>query len=516
MAAFVAACSVGIVPIASARETQPSPIVKTVQGPVMGVIGPTVSTFLGIPYAAPPVGDLRWWPPQPVVPWTTPLDASQFGNICPQGGNRNEDCLYLNVYVPTKALESPGHHFPVMVWVHGGAFLEGAGSQYEPTRLVTMGDVIVVTINYRLGALGFLAHPALSAESNARASGNYGIMDQQAAFKWVKQNIAAFGGNPGNVTIFGESAGGQSMFSNLVSPLAKGLFRRVIIESGSYGIVLPTLADSEANGTAFANAVGCSNQTVDCLRSVPVDTLLSNQGLLAGITGFTLTPNIDGFVLPQSIDTALADGDFNRVPVIDGTNHDEFRLFVALIFDLGIGPMTADLYPGVLEAYFTSNAPAVLSEYPLSDFPSPDLAFATLITDNVFSCQAVEADMSMAKFTTTYTYEFADENAPSFLPPVSFPLGAAHSFELPYLFDSTVIGGPPPPFTPDQQTLSDAMIANWTNFARDGVPIHGWKRLSKSGKGAFEVLVPPTPVQEPVGTFSADHKCSFWASLPQG
>ncbi|MGH7814774.1 MAG: carboxylesterase family protein, partial [Candidatus Binataceae bacterium] len=181
------ACVMAISLPAHAMKQPPSPIVQTADGPVMGTVTDTIGTFLGIPYAAPPVGSLRWMPPQAPTPWTTPLDATQFGSECPQGGSTDEDCLYLNVYLPTKALESHGHRFPVMVWVHGGAFVSGAGSDYDPTRLVTMGNVIVVTINYRLGALGFLAHPALSAESPYGGSGNYGIMDQQFAMQWVQQ-----------------------------------------------------------------------------------------------------------------------------------------------------------------------------------------------------------------------------------------------------------------------------------------------------------------------------------------
>jgi len=538
VAGWAAICAVAIAPPASAKEALPSPVVETADGPVRGTVTASISTFLGIPYAAPPVGSLRWMPPQAPAPWTAPLDAIQFGSECPQSGSTDEDCLFLNVYVPTKALEPRGHRFfPVMVWVHGGAFIEGAGSQFDPTKLVTTGNVVVVTINYRLGALGFLAHPALSAESPVGASGNYGIMDQQFAMQWVKRNIAAFGGDPRNVTIFGESAGGLSMFANLVSPQAKDLFQRVIIESGSYSIKLSTLAGAEANGTTLGNEVGCSDQSADCLRGVPVKTILNNQGTIAGLIGFGLTPNVDGYVLPQSIDTALSSGSFNRVPVIDGTNHDEFRLFVALIFDLGSGPITADEYPGLIGLYGGSNAAAMLAEYPLSDYLSPDLAFATLVTDDVFSCQALEADTWMAKFTETRAYEFADENAPSFLPSVSFPYGASHSFELPYLFNLAYFS---PTFTAAQQQLSDRMIRAWTNFAKDGDPGRGWKPLSRSGDGFFESLAPPLPKPEEgagfsadhfgddffesllprfpkpekAAAFSADHKCSFWQSLP--
>jgi para-nitrobenzyl esterase len=219
-----------------------------------------------------------------------------------------------------------------MVWIHGGTLTVGESDDYIPTRLVQGGDVIVVTINYRLGALGFLAHPALSGESREHISGNYGIMDQQFALKWVQRNIAAFGGDPHNVTIFGESAGGLSVLSQVASPTAAGFFHRGIVESGAYALTLPTLADEESHGEAFAAGVGCSDQSARCLRSKSVKEILANWGL------FDSSPNVDGKVIPQSLDKAFASGQFSHVPLMQGSNHDEWRFFVALSFDLAGGP----------------------------------------------------------------------------------------------------------------------------------------------------------------------------------
>jgi para-nitrobenzyl esterase len=495
-------------------KSLPSPTVQTADGPVTGAVTDTISTFLGIPYAAPPVGELRWKPPQPRAPWTTPLDATTFGTLCPQASSTDEDCLFLNVYVSTKALKhARRRRYPVMVWMHGGAYFAGAGSQFDPTKMVTTGDVIVVTVNYRLGALGFMAHPAFSAESGYGGSGNYGIMDQQLALQWVQDNIAAFGGNPKRVTIFGESAGGNSMFAHLISPTAKGLFQRVVSESGSSEQRLPTLAEAEATGRTFGSAVGCPDQTAACLRAVPVATLLAQQGLLGSPTllGIAATPNIDGHVLPQSIDSALSSGQFNRVPVINGTNHDEMRVYIALYLNLQIGPITPSELPTLVEVFVGANAPAVLAEYPPTDYPSPDLNFTALLTDYIFACTAFEADEAMARLTRTYAYEFADENAPTLgFPPVSFPYGASHGFELPYLFD---YAGFAPMFSAGQQELSDRMIRAWTNFAKHGEPGGGWRPLSRSGNGFVESLVPPKPVHKAASAFSADHKCSFWHSV---
>ncbi|MGH7223247.1 MAG: carboxylesterase family protein [Gemmataceae bacterium] len=307
------------------------------------------------------------------------------------------------------------------------------------------------------------------------------------------------------------------MFTSLVSPTAEGLFRRAIIESGSLEPIFPTLAEAEAAGQTFAVAVGCPDQTAACLRAAPVSTLLANQQLVFGsaLLGQAATPNLDGYVITHSVEPALSSGQFNHVPVIDGTNHDEMRVYIALYFDLIFGPITPPALPGVANLLFGSNGPAALAEYPLSDYPSPDLDIAAAYTDYLFSCNALDADQAMAKFTTTYAYEFADENAPP--PPIgappsfSFPYGASHGFELPYLFDYANFS---PMFTAGQQELSDKMIAAWTNFAKDGRPGEGWKRLNRSGGGFFESLVPPKPIHEEVSAFSAYHKCSFWQSLP--
>jgi para-nitrobenzyl esterase len=421
--------------------------------------------------------------------------------------------LFLNVYVPTQALHARGRRrFPVMVWMHGGAYFLGAGSQFDPTKMVSTG-VIVVTINYRLGALGFLAHPALSAESAYGGSGNYGIMDQQLALQWVQDNIAAFGGNPKRVTIFGESAGGNSMFAHLVSPTATGLFQRVISQSGTSEQRLPTLPAAEATGRNFASAVGCPDQTAECLRALPVATLLAQQSRIGSpaLLGIAATPNIDGYVLPQSIDTALSKGEFHRVPVINGTNRHEMRLYIALYVTQLFGPITPEQLPGLTSVFVGSHASAVLAEYPAGDYPSPELNYTALLTDYIFACPAFEADQAMAKVTRTYAYEFADAEAPTLgFPPVSFPYGASHGFELPYLFD---YAGYVPPFTTEQQKLSERMIRAWTNFAKRGKPGGGWKPLRRSGGGFFASLVPPRRVRQATSDFNADHKCSFWRSL---
>ena len=495
-------------------------------GPVVGVTTAAMHSFLGIPYAEPPVGPLRWQPPQPHAPWTAPLDASAYGSRCAQTPSpfgqtsSSEDCLFLNVYTPHRksvAAHDLKRKRPVMVWIHGGAFQVGSAEDYDPTKLITLGDVVVVTINYRLGALGFLAHPALSAESPDGVSGNYGILDQQLALRWVHDNIAAFGGNPKRVTIFGESAGGISVHAQLASPGAAGTFHRAIVESGAI-FLQPALADAENAGTAVADALGCSDQTAACLRALSVDDILAGQP--SGLQ--STSPVIDGVVLPTSIRTAFKNGDFNRVPVIEGSNHDEMRLFVALGFDLGVGPVTADHYTDAVAALLgvpQSAAALLVNQYPLANYPSPDLAVATLATDAAFACNATAADGWLSTYVPTYGYEFADENAPElFLPPVSFPYGASHASELQYLFNLPS-PFPPQPLDADQQQLSDAMVKYWTRFARTGKPqaprTTRWSRFDPSDVGGPQLLslVPASPVAKGLGAFNLDHKCSFWNSL---
>ena len=262
----------------------------------------------------------------------------------------DEDCLFLNVYTPGGKKNRHEHDdLPVMVWIHGGSLVTGSGGLYDPTPLVTKGNVIVVTINYRLGALGFLAHPALDSEGHLNA--NYGLMDQQFALQWVQRNIEAFGGDPERVTIFGESAGGLSVYSHLASPTAAGLFHRAIAQSGAYTsfqnyqqAIVP-IAVAEGVGTAFAASIGCSSQTAQCLRATSAASVVQAQASI--LTAGNIYPVVDGTVLTQPPGAALASGEFNHVPVISGSTHDEYRLFIALNFDYQGNPLTdAELSSG--------------------------------------------------------------------------------------------------------------------------------------------------------------------------
>jgi para-nitrobenzyl esterase len=487
-------------------------VVDTDRGPVRGAAVGNMTEFLGVPYAAPPVGDLRWRAPEPHARWSGVRDATTFGAHCPQGPSpfgitsTSEDCLFLNVFAPARRDDEPLHRAPVMFWIHGGALVVGESNDYDPSMLVARG-VVVVTTNYRLGALGFLAHPALAAESAQGSSGNFGLLDQQAALRWVQRNIREFGGDPGDVTIFGESAGGLSVHEQLVSPLAHGLFARAIDESGAYMPAQPSLATAEAAGGAFAASAGCASQTADCLRGLPVATILAKQ------TGGTTNPNVDGVVLPRTILAALQSGDFNRVPVVEGSNHDEWRLFVAQVEVATHTPLSAAAYIPAIAATLRvplSVATAIAAAYPLSAFSSPSVALSAVGTDAIFACGARTFAGLLSQHVRTFQYEFDDPNAPMrFLPPVSFPTGAYHASELQYLFNLTT-PVPSPGFSADQRRLSQTMVGYWTHFARTGSPSSeatpNWPRYDAAQR--FQSLVPGTSLT--ATGFGAEHHCALF------
>lgn len=479
--------------------------VNTADGQVQGKTAGTMDEYLGIPYAAPPVGALRWQPPQPPAPWPGVREATSYAPHCPQPASffgrasTSEDCLYLNVFAPAGARTSS---LPVMVWIHGGSLLVGESDDYNPAPLVRHG-VIVVTVNYRLGALGFLADSALAARPGG-PTGDYGLMDQQAALRWVRSSIRGFGGNPRDVTVFGESAGGASTLSQMASPAARGLFRRAIVESGTYDLTQQSQAAAESAGAAFAAKAGCSGNTAACLRGLPVSTILANEN--SG--GYD--PTLSSAVLPQSIGSALSSGQFNHVPVVIGTNRDEYRLFVGLAEAEGGPPVTASNYVAAISAALgvpASTATAIAAEYPLSDYPSPPVALGAVGTDAAFACNALAAEDDLSKYVPTYAYEFSDENAPDlYLPSYGFPYGAAHAFELQYLFD---LNNTPYPgvLSPAQQRLSEAMTRDWTSLAADGVPGSEWPRFTAANQRTLS-LVPPRPALET--DYAAVHHCSFW------
>jgi para-nitrobenzyl esterase len=515
--------------------------VVTDNGPLKGESVAGGRHFLGIPYAAPPVGNLRWKPPAAPARWHGVLDATSFAPHCPQIAtpfgleSTNEDCLYLNVFTPSKH-GGPGHDddadsdegngkgkgkgkghdpgLPVMVWMHPGAVQYGESDDFDPSELVS-NDVIVVTLNYRLGALGFLAHPALSAEAADGSSGNYGLMDQQAALRWVQRNIEKFGGDPDNVTIFGESAGAVSVHAHMVSPSSAGLFHRAIAQSGSYSLQQPTLATAQAEGSTYAAAVGCASQSAACLRAVPVATLLENQST----SPTAYLPKIDGSTLPMSVATAFATGQFNRVPVIEGTTHDEFTLFTATNFTLKGIPINAATYPSLISAILSvplATANVIASFYPLAAYPDGFTALSAVGTDAAFSCNSRVLARLLAPWVKTWVYEFSDSGAPQvFLPPLPFSYRAYHGSEVQYLFDVRE-AVPAPALDASQQQLAANMKSYWSEFAEAGDPNSSqtptWADFKPGTSDSFQKLVSPAPQAYTGTVFGLDHKCAVWGS----
>jgi para-nitrobenzyl esterase len=501
-----------------AAGSHPAPLVRITDGTIRGAAVAGGFAFRGLPYAAPPTGNLRWRPPQPPARWRGVRDATQFGPSCPQAasafsppGPFSEDCLYLNVSTPTLR---PGASRPVLVWIHGGGFTQDSGRNYDPAKLAADG-IVVVTINYRLGALGFLAHPALASRPGGPA-GNYGLMDQQAALRWVQANISRFGGNPRNVTIAGESAGGLSVLAQLVSRGSRGLFQRAIVQSGAFALHQQSLAVAETAGKAFAAKAGCPDQTAQCLRRLPVADLVKN------FPGAAIPGVVDGQVLTESVGSALAAGRFARVPILDGSNHEEEAIFVE-----GAGvtvsggtfvpipePVSAGSYQADIAAVLgvpASRAAAIADRYPLTAYPAPAAALSALVGDANFACPALQLDRWTSKRVPTFAYELNDDAAPQrFVPPGKVAPVATHGSELQYLFD---LPNAPVPGTlsAGQQALAASMRTDWARFAATGSPATAavpWPAFVGGSHPAVLSLVPPQPQVET--DFSIRHQCAFW------
>jgi para-nitrobenzyl esterase len=486
-------------------------VVRTTAGLVRGGVATDHRLFSGIPYAAAPVGPLRWQPPAPVPAWSGLRDATRPGPRCIQDPANDidpdhaasEDCLNLNVWTPPPSNELR----PVMVWIHGGGFVNGSGDIYDARRLTSRGDIVVVTINYRLGALGFLAHPALGPAGDV---GNYGLADQQAALRWVRDNIANFGGDPGKVTVAGESAGGVSVCDHLVAPGSAGLFHAVIIQSapGQAHAALPAAQESSLE---YAAELGCGKgeSAAQCLRALPANKL-QKPPWYAGFGKILLTgPVSSTAVLPVDPITAFADMRGARLPVLIGTNRDEYTLFVAAQYLRKGRDFSVEKYPQLLAETFGADAAAIGQHYPPDKFGgSVPLAYSAAVTDQAFACVADRMSDDLAKTQPVFAYEFNDNSAPAPepLPQLPFPVGASHSLELRYLFD---VGAAP--LNPAQRALSDQMIDYWTQFVTTGSPSADWPTLHSGEAGNVMSLQPDGG--RVVTTFEETHQCPFWASL---
>ncbi len=421
-----------------------------------------VIAFKGIPYAAPPVGDLRWKPPQPVSPWTGVRSAADYGARCMQApifsdmifhdNGPSEDCLHLNVWVPAK---SAHRKLPVMLWIFGGGFMAGATSEPRQEGMnLTKKGVIVVSMDYRLGIFGFFAHPDLAKESPRHASGNYGLLDQLAALQWVHKNIAHFGGDPGNVTLFGESAGSFSVSGLVASPLAKNLFQHAIGESGamfSQALPLTALADAEAEGVKFAGPASLAD-----LRAKPAADLLKASMEQKTIRFST---DVDGYFLPESTFAIYSAGKQSHVPLLAGWNADEGGYNA--IF--GKDDVTSDNYSAHLKTLYSDNSEAIMKLYSGQSDAEIKRAAGDLAGDRfiAYSTWKWLELQSQTGGSPVYRYEF-DQALPG-------PNATAyHSAEIEFVFG--VLENKKLDWRPEDHRVSDLMTSYWTNFARTGDP----------------------------------------------
>jgi len=452
---------------------QPVPV-KIEDGLLQGKFENGLTVYLGVPFAAPPVGNLRWSPPQPVAKWEGVRKATKFGSSPIQGSNAgpgmSEDCLYLNVWTPAK---SENDRIPVLVWIYGGAFNFGSTSDpiYNGANLAKKG-VVLVSIAYRVGLLGFFSHPELSAESSHHVSGNYGILDMIDGLKWVKKNIAAFGGDPNKITIFGESAGGITVSILCASPLAKGLFQGAISESGGNfgpprlttypGENLKLLSVAEKDGEAYCKRAGVSS--IAELRKLPVDKLPAVRGLA--------WPIIDGWVIPDDQYKLYEEGKFNDTPILVGYNSDEGASFSP--------PHTIDEYVTSVKQRYGPFAEKLLKAYPAGSGKvaktARDLTRDAAFGWHTWSWAKLESKMGKSK---VYYYYF-DQHP---IPPKGFPLygfGSPHGQEVAYVFEH--LNASDHHVTKSDLKISQDMATYWTNFAKYGNPngkgVSQWEAFS--------------------------------------
>ncbi len=494
-------------PVARAAPLPPDRIrVNTDAGPLIGRLKPKSREFLGIPYAAPPVGGLRWKPPAPIAPWSAAREATQRGAACVQddggtGRKQSEDCLTLNVWVP---LDVRGP-LPVLFWIHGGGFYQGSGTDglYDGQRLATRAQAIVVTINYRVGALGFLSHRDLAKEAGVATYPSVGILDQRAALGWVQRNIASFGGDPKRVTIVGESAGAWSVCTHLASPRSHGLFARAIMQSGACSDALYFDGKrAEQQADELVAAVGCRDAVdrLGCLRGKSPHQLMLALPFRRGMLlkpGVWWGPVVDGTELPRLPLDAMRAGQSAPVPLVIGWNRDE-----GILHTLAFAQNTpAELDWFVRDVFGDAAPPLVLPSYAR---PTPKAALTDIVTDGIFACNARRVARALAdRDVPVYLYEWTH----ALDAPKPHRLGATHSVELFFLFGNPDMGVS---LSVGELPLSRLMMDLWGQFARDGVPTaprlkDKWPRYATSSDEHFVLDLPPSK-----GKARKREVCDLW------
>ena len=465
-------------------------VVETTGGAVRGVRSGDTWAYLGIPYAAPPIGELRFAPPAAPEPWSGIRDAGEVGPWCPQLQDGayvgDEDCLFVNVWVP----DAGAAPRPVMVWIHGGGNSIGSASDpiYDGARLAAAGEVVVVSLGYRLGQLGWLAHPDVG-------DGNWGLLDQVAALEWVRDNAAVFGGDPELVTIFGESAGGRNVCTLLATPSAAGLFDRAIVQSGACKF-LQDLADADAQGALVADELGCTGDLAACLRAASAEEVVAALPADVGALGSsTYGPAIGTDVLPVQPEAAIQAGDHHAVPFLVGANADETNLEAPL-------GMTQPQVDSIVRASFGATlGDAILAEY--AGITPPRAQYVRITSDYRFICPSREIARSAAAGQSEPARRYFFRYAPS-------AAGAPHGLDVVYVFgtfDAVLVDGEPYVATATDLALSATMQAHWTAFAASGTPDPEWTEWDDSD---------PAMVYDATSAVAAapgvEH-CDFWRPI---
>lgn len=497
-----------------AQSNPSSPVIRTQEGPVQGTVSEGVAAFTGIPFAAPPLGPLRFRAPQPVQPWTTTLLANrkipnciQFGgeNGTAQGSNADasEDCLYLSVWVPESA-KTAQKPLPVLFWIYGSAFVESGPQGYNGQNLAKNG-VIVVTSNYRLGLLGQMVHPSL--DEPGQLSGNDNIRDTQAALRWVQRNIAAFGGDPKNVTLFGQSAGALGVDFQLLSPQSKGLFSKAVIQSTHSGAATerPAIDKREEVEAGLTQKVlkktGCDSiaDVAACLRALPYQALVDAHTYIAHVT--------DPALLPADMHEAFKAGNFNRVPLMIGNVEFEGAYYVELNERKLGHPLTEADLPAQAKEFFGDAGPAMLTAYPASKYGTPEKALVAAVSDYRLACAADSTRRAVLPYVPVYAYEMTEKDPEQKGPDrryTNLPNMAHHASELNYIYGG---GWNDTPFKTERaKQLSVYFQTAWANFAKYGTPDPTgkvWPRFTEANPAVMGMQQPPV-----LGTdFVARHQC---------
>ncbi len=519
LTSLVASISATAIPRTGAApaDAAADPVATVTGGQIRGLRTDGIVEYLGVPFAAPTSGENRFAPPRPAAPWTDLRPALTHSPQCPQASpvpfgvalqESGEDCLSIDIYMPQNASDAA---LPVMVWLYGGAFVLGSNAQYDsPARLVREGKVIVAIPNYRVGPFGFLALPEL-ADSTGGITGTYGTLDQQAALRWIQDNAAAFGGDPGNVTIFGESAGGMSVCTQLASPSARGLFHRAIVESGSCArspLAPPSRDVAFQRSADYAASVGCDDPRtrLPCLRALPADRLLDSPTTEMNSMAVTWSPVLDGVVVTAEPEQALAAGAARDMPLIVGSNADEGATFIALLDYTRATVPTATDYLNWTRELFGDNADQVITRYPLSDFAAPVKAKERVITDGFFACPALfttEAARRGGAQVWQYQFNEAPLGDNPLLP------GAFHAAEIPYVFSALM--GVNIPLPPAADLLSRRIQQSWAQFAHTGDPVTtdftGWPTTPGS------TLEMGSDRISTADSFTQQHHCDLWSGI---